>query len=77
MPNADIYSQVDTEEFVKRNKARFTRRLGERWKCSDPGHSLCYKSVDGLHVPLGNDAIELWVFALVRILPLNKISTRH
>lgn len=60
------FSTEDDAEFVNRNKARFRRRLQDRWSCKAVGHRYCFARLDGIHVPLSDDAIEAWITALVR-----------
>jgi hypothetical protein len=53
-------------ELVNRMKARYRRRLRERWSCNAQDHSYCFSDLDGAHIPLSEDAIEAWTSALVR-----------
>jgi hypothetical protein len=53
-------------ELVNRMKARYRRRLQERWSCDVQDHSYCFSDMDGAHIPLSEDAIEAWTSALVR-----------
>jgi hypothetical protein len=62
----DQLSPEDDIEFVNRNKARFRRRLQDRWTCQIPDHRHCYANLDSVHVPLNEEAMEIWVAALVR-----------
>ena len=57
-------------EFVNRNKARNRRRLQERWSCQVQGHTYCFFTLDGVHMPLNEEAIEAWVSSLVRSISL-------
>jgi hypothetical protein len=53
----------DDDEFVNRIKARYRRRLQERWSCQ--GHTYCFSTLDGTHIPLTEEAIETWISSLV------------
>jgi hypothetical protein len=55
----------ESPEFINLSKTRFRRRLKDRWSCRFPGHTHCFTRIDGTHVPLSDEAIELWVSALV------------
>jgi len=52
-------------EFTNRSKARFRRRLYDRWICKVAGHTYCFANADGVHVALSEDSVESWVSALV------------
>jgi len=53
-------------DLINRTKARHRRRLQERWGCKAYDHTYCFATLDGVHIPLSEDAIEIWVSALVR-----------
>ena len=75
MTNQVWYLQFSTEddaEYVNRNKARFRRRLKDRWSCKAVGHRYCFARLDGIHIPLSDDAIETWITALVRYYTLSR-----
>src|SRR5882762_11351423 len=58
-------SPEEDVEFVNRNKARNRRRLQERWSCQVQGHTYCFFTLDGVHIPLNEEAVEAWVSSLV------------
>jgi hypothetical protein len=60
----------DDDEFVNRIKARYRRRLQERWSCQVQGHTYCFFTLDRTHLPLNEEAIETWVSSLVRSISL-------
>lgn len=60
--------EEDDTEFVNRSKARFRRRLQDRWVCDIPAHTHCYMDPGGTHIVLTEEAINGWVSALVRLL---------
>lgn len=59
-------TQDEDKQFTRQSKARFRRRINERWKCSTTGHTYCFANLDGVHEPLSEDAIDEWVSALVK-----------
>jgi hypothetical protein len=56
----------DDVEFTNRSKARFERRLRDRWICKVPDHTYCFTNRDGVHISLNEDAMKTWASALVR-----------
>jgi hypothetical protein len=58
-------SPEEDVEFINRNKARNRRRLQERWSCQVQGHTYCFFTLDGVHIPLNEEAVEAWVSSLV------------
>lgn len=55
------------EDDIELANAWFRRRLCDRWNCKLPGHTHCYANLTGIHVPLTEEAMEIWVEALVCI----------
>jgi hypothetical protein len=55
----------DDADYAERNKARFKKRLEDRWICKLPGHTYCFANLSNLHVPLSQQDIETWVQCMV------------
>jgi hypothetical protein len=55
----------DDAQFLNRIRTRFSHRLRDRWACKAKGHTYCFAHLDGLHVPLTDEAILIWANALV------------
>jgi len=56
---------IEDIDLISRTKTRHRRRLQERWGCKAYGHTYCFATLDGVHIPLSEDAIETWVSAMV------------
>jgi hypothetical protein len=55
----------DDAQFLHGIRTRFSHRLRDRWACKVKGHTYCFVNLDGLHVPLTDEAILVWVNTLV------------
>jgi hypothetical protein len=55
----------DDAQFLNRIITRFSHCLRDQWACKVKGHTYCFVNLDGLHVPLTDEAILVWVNALV------------
>lgn len=51
-------------EFTNKSKRRFECRLQERWSCRTLGHVYCFADHGGVHFPLSEETIDVWVSAM-------------
>jgi hypothetical protein len=66
----------ESEEFTGVSKARYDRRLRDRWRCSTEGHSYCFTNTESLHVSLTERDLEVWVDSLVGMIMIIVIQKR-
>jgi len=50
----------DENDHTIYSKARFERRLRDRWRCKVKGHSCCFKDGESAHIQLTEDHLKQW-----------------
>jgi len=61
-------------QFKESQRKYFAERLERKWECEIPGHTICWRTVDGQHHQLSEVGFAAWVDALVRIHALSEDS---
>jgi hypothetical protein len=55
----------NNDELANPHKSRNRRRLRARWSCGEADHRYCFANLNGVHVPLSDEDMEVWVSAMV------------